>query len=119
MRSNISTLLKRKEKRLLRFYTSVVGKMKLLLAGLAIAALVFLPLPRSVVAGYSAVFDSPVQVTPDPGKGYEPAVVVDPYGNIFATAHKENWQLVLGPDPNSPTFTRSMSWAWTSDDGGG
>jgi len=54
-------------------------------------------------------FGPPVQVTPYPGKGYEPAVYVDQFGNIFATAHKENWQLVLGPDPNSPTYTRSMS----------
>jgi len=111
-------LLKRKEKWLLRFYKSIFGKVILLLVGLAISALVFLSLSRSVVAVNSAVFGQPVQVTPDPGKGYEPAVVVDPYGNIFATAHKENWQLVLGPDPNSPTFTRSMSWAWYSDDGG-
>ena len=63
-------------------------------------------------------FGPPVQVTPYPGKGYEPAVYVDQFGNIFATAHKENWQLVLGPDPNSPTYTRSMSWDWVSTDGG-
>ena len=69
-------------------------------------------------AASGASFGSPVQVTPDPGKGYEPSMVVDKFGNIFATAHKENWQLILGPDPNSPTYTRSMSWAWTSVDGG-
>src|SRR5205809_3113665 len=63
-------------------------------------------------------FGPPVQVTPYPGKGYEPAVYVDQFGNIFATAHKENWQLVLGPDPNSPTSTQSMSWDWVSTDGG-
>jgi len=45
--------------------------------------------------------------------GYEPAVYVDNYGNVFATAHKENWQLAIAPDLNSPTFTRSMSWAWS------
>ena len=50
--------------------------------------------------------------------GYEPATVVDGYGNIFVTAHKENWQLALAPDANSPTATRSMSWVWTSVDGG-
>ena len=69
-------------------------------------------------ADSAATFNAPVQVTPDPGKGYEPSMVVDRFGNIFATAHKENWQLVLGPDPNSPTQTRSMSWAWTSVNGG-
>src|SRR5436190_4410786 len=73
---------------------------------------------RTAAVGGGASFGQPVQVTPDLGYGYEPSLVVDPYGNIFATAHKENWQLVLGPDPNSPTFTRSMSWAWTSVDGG-
>jgi hypothetical protein len=66
----------------------------------------------------STTFGAPVKVTPDLGYGYEPSLVVDAYGNIFATAHKENWQLVLGPDANSPTYTRSMSWAWTSVDGG-
>ena len=65
-----------------------------------------------------AAFGAPVKVTPDLGFGYEPSLVVDPYGNIFATAHKENWQLVLGLDANSPTYTRSMSWAWASVDGG-
>src|SRR5258708_21514082 len=119
MRSTISTLLKRKERRLHRCYKSVFGKIRLLFAGLVISTLVFLSLPRPAVAGTpAAVFGSPAQVTPDPGKGYEPAVVVDNYGNIFATAHKENWQLVVGPDTNSPTYTRSMSWAWYSDDGG-
>jgi hypothetical protein len=63
-------------------------------------------------------FGPPVEVTPDLGYGYEPAAVVDDFGNIFATAHKENWQLVLAPDPDSPTFTRSMSWDWVSVDDG-
>src|SRR5437016_14663628 len=66
----------------------------------------------------ATAFGPPIQVTPYPGKGYEPAVYVDQFGNIFATAHKENWQLVLGPDPNAPTYTRSMSWDWVSTDGG-
>jgi hypothetical protein len=63
-------------------------------------------------------FGPPVQVTGDPAKGYEPSLVVDKFGNIFATAHKENYQLAVGPDYNSPTYTRSMSYAWTSTDGG-
>ena len=57
----------------------------------------------------AAQFQPPVKVTPNLGYGYEPAVVVDPTGNIYVTAHKENWQLVLAPDANSPTYTRSMS----------
>ena len=34
-----------------------------------------------------AAFGPPVKVTPDLGFGYEPSLVVDRYGNIFATAH--------------------------------
>src|SRR5438094_8371990 len=63
-------------------------------------------------------FGPPVKVTPFGGFGYEPSFVADHYGNIFATAHKENWQLVLAPDTNSPTYTRSMSWDWISTNGG-
>ncbi len=69
-------------------------------------------------AAAAATFAAPVKVTPDLGYGYEPTVLVDRFGNVFATAHKENWQLVVAPDQNSPTFQRSMSWAWTSVDGG-
>ena len=86
-----------------------------LLLGGAVLALVLL-VPRAHAA--ATTWNAPVKVTPANGYGYEPATAVDRYGNIFVTAHKENWQLVLGPDPNSPTFTRSMSWLWTSVDGG-
>ena len=96
---------------------------KVLAAAASVAALTALALPHTALAGTGSAargvrFGAPVKVTPSPGFGYEPGVVVDPYGNIFATAHKENWQLVVGPDPNSPTFTRSMSWDWVSVDGG-
>src|SRR6266516_7902633 len=83
----------------------------------AFAAAAALVLVQGSGAG-SAAFGPPVRVTPPGGHGYEPAVYTDHFGNIFATAHKENWQLVLSPDLNSPTFTRSMSWAWASSDGG-
>jgi hypothetical protein len=56
--------------------------------------------------GPATRFSAPVRVTPPMGFGYEP------------TAHKENWQLAVAPDTNSPTQTRSMSWAWVSVDGG-
>jgi hypothetical protein len=85
--------------------------------GALVASLVFLGISGAGGAATTS-FEPPVKVTPDLGFGYEPATVVDRYGNIFVTAHKENWQLVLGPDANSPTYTRSMSWAWTSVDGG-
>jgi hypothetical protein len=87
---------------------------------LAVTIAVFLAALVAAAGSHAGptAFGPPVKVTPDLGFGYEPSLVVDRYGNIFATAHKENWQLVLGPDANSPTYTRSMSWAWTSVDGG-
>jgi len=66
----------------------------------------------------SIAFGPPVKVTPTGGFGYEPSFVADRFGNLFGTAHKENWQLVLAPDINSPTYTRSMSWDWISSDAG-
>ena len=88
-----------------------------LAAALLIAAAVLVASAASQPAK-SGGWGAPVRVTPPGGHGYEPAVYTDHFGNIFATAHKENWQLVLAPDLNSPTFTRSMSWAWASSDGG-
>ena len=87
------------------------------LVGLIALVIVTLLAPRSFAQG-NVTFGPPVKVTPPDGFGYEPSFVVDRFGNIFATAHKENWQLLLAPDANSPTFTRSMSWAWLSVDGG-
>jgi hypothetical protein len=75
-------------------------------------------LAASIAFTQNTPFGPAVKVTPTGGFGYEPSFVADHYGNIFATAHKENWQLVVAPDLNSPTFTRSMSWAWNSTDGG-
>ena len=68
--------------------------------------------------GQKNLFSAPVKVTPTGGFGYEPSFVADSFGNIFATAHKENWQLALAPDTNSPTYTRSMSWTWISTNKG-
>jgi BNR/Asp-box repeat len=86
--------------------------------GIAVAAVAAVLLWAGFATGATTQFGPPVKVTPPGGHGYEPAVYTDHYGNIFATAHKENWQLALAPDLNSPTFTRSMSWAWASSDGG-
>lgn len=74
--------------------------------------------PTNILPPAGKTWGGPVKVTPQNGYGYEPSFIVDRYGNAFATAHKENWQLALAPDPNSPTFTRSMSWAWLSIDRG-
>jgi hypothetical protein len=89
---------------------------KLALGALAALATTIALAPASSGAG--SAFLAPVKVTPPGGHGYEPAVYTDHFGNIYATAHKENWQLALAPDPSSPTYTRSMSWAWASSDGG-
>jgi hypothetical protein len=88
-----------------------------LAVAVATAGALLFALPAAV-AGGGAVFGPPVKVTPAGGHGYEPAVYTDHFGNIYATAHKENWQLAVTPDLNSPTFTRSMSWAWASSDDG-
>jgi hypothetical protein len=74
--------------------------------------------PTNILPGAGKSWDKPVKVTPTNGYGYEPTLLVDRYGNAFAAAHKENWQLALAPDPNSPTFTRSMSWVWLSTNQG-
>src|SRR4051812_34873106 len=84
----------------------------------ALCAAAVLTLAPGFAGAATTQFGAPVKVTPAGGHGYEPAVYTDHYGNIYATAHKENWQLALAPDPSSPTFTRSMSWAWASSDGG-
>ncbi|HJP67040.1 MAG TPA: hypothetical protein VKA30_12140 [Actinomycetota bacterium] len=73
---------------------------------------------KAAAVGPRARFSAPVRVTPPMGFGYEPTVLVDRFGNLWATAHKENWQLAVAPDTNSPTQSRSMSWAWVSVDGG-
>jgi hypothetical protein len=80
---------------------------KLLLAAVAIAVL----FATGAASGAGTSFGPPIKVTPSLGFGYEPAVYTDHVGILFVTAHKENWQLVLGHDLNSPTFTRSMSCA--------
>ena len=87
-----------------------------LLAAAIVAALGVSVATQSAPPGPS--FDPAQKVTPFEGFGYEPAVVVDRFGNIMVTAHKENWQLAAAPDVNSPTYTRSMSWAWLSTDDG-
>jgi hypothetical protein len=74
--------------------------------------------PTNILPAAGKSWGAPVKVTPANGYGYEPSFIVDGYGNAFATAHKENWQLALAPDANSPTYTRSMSWAWLSIDNG-
>ncbi|MCA1823233.1 MAG: hypothetical protein ABR520_05905 [Mycobacteriales bacterium] len=85
----------------------------------SVLALTALALPTVAKTKPAATrFGKPVKITPDLAYGYEPSIFADRYGNLYATAHKENWQLALGPDSREPTQTRSMSWAWYSADNG-
>jgi hypothetical protein len=88
-----------------------------LLASTAAAAALALTAPGAGASGPK--FGAPVLLTTDANAGgYEPGIVVDRYGNIVVTAHKQNHTLVVSPDSNSPTKTRSMSWVWWSKDSG-
>lgn len=62
-------------------------------------------------------FSAPVRLTAAPFGGYEPGIKIDRYGNVFVTAHKQNFIDAASPDPNAPTRLRSASWLWTSSDG--
>ena len=90
------------------------------LAAAGALALTALALPSSAGNGRAGAtpFGPPTKVTPELGGGYEPTVVTDRFGNLYATAHKENAELALSPDGRSATQTRSMSWAWLSTDNG-
>jgi hypothetical protein len=73
--------------------------------------------PAATAAGPK--FGKPVLLTVDANAGgYEPGVVVDKFGNVVVTAHKQNHTLVVSPDKRSPTGVRSMSWIWWSADNG-
>jgi hypothetical protein len=89
-------------------------------AGAVVTALSVVAVALAATAGAStaAPFRPPVLLTPTGAGGYEPAVISDRYGNLFATAHKENWQNAVAPDTGSPTLSRAMSWTWMSSDGG-
>ncbi len=86
----------------------------------AMALLASLALTGLATPGHAAAtaFGAPVQVTPPNGGGYEPTVIADRFGNLYATAHKENAELVVAPDTRNPGLLRSQSWAWYSADRG-
>jgi hypothetical protein len=91
--------------------------LRLLAVAAAGSAAVALAAPGQAASSGPA-FNKPVKVTPDLAGGYEPGIYADKFGNLYATAHKENAELALSPDSRSMTQTRSMSWAWYSDDHG-
>lgn len=59
--------------------------------------------------GPAVTVSDPVRLNPPGNYGYEPGVAVDPYGTIYATAHKAS---------ATNEGTRLSSWFWYSTDGG-
>lgn len=86
----------------------------------AVSAVAVVPGPVTGAASTQALrFGAPVLVSPELGAAWEPALLIDRFGNIFVTARKDtSSQLVLAIDDRSPTLTRSASWLWVSEDGG-
>jgi hypothetical protein len=88
------------------------------LAVLCVATLLAIPKAGSAQAPPSLRFGPPVLVSPGPAWTWEPILLIDRFSNVFISARKTLEQLLLAPDPRSPTLTRSMSWLWISSDGG-
>jgi hypothetical protein len=63
-------------------------------------------------------FGAPVKLTRFSScGGYEPGVLVDRYGNVVVTAHKQNHCDGAAADPQGEVPARAMSWLWLSTDG--
>lgn len=88
---------------------------------LGLSAFVALTLPGALPAAAQGTiaFDPPVKLTQFAAcGGYEPGVMVDTFGNIVVTAHKQNHCDGAAVDPQgSPVPARAESWVWTSTDG--
>lgn len=91
------------------------------MAVLAILAMagtaMLLTAPDGQAARPATSFTKPLRLTSTPFGGYEPGIKIDSFGNIFITAHKQNFIDAAAPDANAPTEARSASWLWTSADG--
>jgi len=84
----------------------------------ALAALVVLLPGAARAATAPPLYTSPVKLTQDSTfGGYEPGLVVDRYGNIVVTAHKQNHGDAISPDTGALPV-RAQSWIWMSSDGG-
>lgn len=85
-----------------------------------LAATVGLVAPGQAVAATTSItFDAPVKLTSVDANfgGYEPGLVVDRFGNIVVTAHKQNHGDAISPDSGTLPV-RAQSWLWMSSDGG-
>ncbi len=85
------------------------------IVALALVALLVAP---PVDSAPSLRFSKPLKITPDTFGGYEPGIAIDHFGNIYVTAHKDDYAAALSPDPDGSAPARSASWLWTSSDGG-
>lgn len=90
------------------------------LSGVAVAATLaaVTAVPTQAAStGKAPRFGKPVLLTTDKMfGGYEPSVIVDKFGNVVVTAHKQNHNLVISPDSRATTKIRNMSWIWYSSD---
>lgn len=89
-----------------------------LLCGLTVVAVAgVLPAATARAAGAPS-FSTPVKLTQFAQcGGYEPTVIVDRFGNIVVTAHKQNHCDGVAFDPQATPPARAASWVWTSTDG--
>ena len=62
-------------------------------------------------------FDRSVRLTPATFGGFEPSIVVDRFGNIYVTAHKQRQINAIAPDSQTSNGVRMASFLWTSSDG--
>ncbi|MGH2830078.1 MAG: sialidase family protein, partial [Actinomycetota bacterium] len=92
------------------------GRVLIAVAAAALLAGGTIPAPTAPAAPLR--FTAPVRVSPELSEAWEPVLLVDRFDNIFMHARKATTNLVVAPDPGSPTQTRSMSWVWRSSDGG-
>ncbi|HEX8002383.1 MAG TPA: hypothetical protein VF519_06775 [Mycobacteriales bacterium] len=92
-------------------------KRTLAVAGTVAAVALVVSVAPSSAAPAGPRFREPVLLTSDTGfGGYEPSLVVDRFGNVVVTAHKQNHNLVVSPDSRATTKLRNMSWIWWSGD---
>src|SRR5687767_11406106 len=74
--------------------------------------------PAAAAGGADLQFGPPTRVSQEMSEAWEPSMLIDRHGNIYMHARRATSNLVIGPDENSATRTRSMSWLWASSDAG-
>ncbi|MDP9101089.1 MAG: hypothetical protein M3N21_02955 [Actinomycetota bacterium] len=85
--------------------------------GLVLALAVVSGLAQAAPAPARLTFAPSVRLTQPNLGGFEPSIVVDRYGNVYVTAHKQRQINVVAPDSLTGTGVRTASFLWTSSDG--